>query len=54
MALAGEKSEHKYPECDERLKFGECKIVKSRMKCLQLLDEEKCPLGNVWKNRIKE
>ena len=51
MALAGEKSEHKYPECDERLKFGECEVVKSRMKCLQLLDENRCPMSKIWKDR---
>ena len=53
MALAGEKSDHKYPECNERLRFKECQLSKNRsIKCLQLLDENKCPLGNVWKNRI--
>lgn len=52
MALAGEKSDHKYPECDERLRFKECKIVgPPYIKCLQLLDEDRCPLSKIWKRR---
>ena len=52
IALAGEKSDHKYPECDERFKFGECQLSENRsIKCLQLLDEDRCPLNKVWKDR---
>ena len=52
MALAGEKSDHKYPECDDRYHFGECRII-DRVKCLQLLDEDRCPLSKIWNRRNK-
>ena len=51
MALAGERSGHKYPECDKRFRFGECQAVKPHVKCLQLLDEGRCPLSKIWKDR---
>jgi len=51
MALAGEHADHEYPECEDRLKFGECGVSKTRVKCLQLLDENKCPLSKIWGER---
>ena len=53
IALSGERSDHEYPECNERLRFCECKIVDPHEKCLQLLDEDKCPLSKIWKRRDK-
>lgn len=53
MALAGEKSDHEYPECDERLRFCECKIVDPHEKCIQILDEDRCPLSKIWNRRNK-
>jgi len=53
MALSGERSDHEYPECNERLRFCECKIVDPHEKCIQLLDENRCPLSKIWKKRKK-